>query len=196
MQELDLLRGELTSGDDERAELAVAELTKFGKTAAPDLAELLNDPNPDNRWWAIRALSEINPENLPELLISALQDRNNAVKQCALLAMRNKSNDTYIPHLTALLGNSDSLISSLATDALIAIGEKSAQPLIQILENGEISEKRNAVKALAQIAHYDYDSVSALFKLLDSDSSILSHWASEGLEKMGIGMTFFDPNSS
>jgi hypothetical protein len=29
--------------------------------------------------------------------------------------------------------------------------------------------------------------------LLDSDSAVLEHWASEGLEKMGVGMSFFSP---
>jgi hypothetical protein len=37
----------------------------------------------------------------------------------------------------------------------------------------------------------DTRAVPALFKLLESESALVEHWASTGLAKMGVGMSFF-----
>jgi hypothetical protein len=45
---------------------------------------------------------------------------------------------------------------------------------------------------LAQIG--DPRSIPALFTALDEDSALMEYWASEGLEKMGVGIVFFEPD--
>ena len=40
----------------------------------------------------------------------------------------------------------------------------------------------------------DEASITVLFQMLDGDSRLMEYWASLGLEKMGVGMTFFSPD--
>lgn len=194
MPNLDNYINELLSGDDERAEAAALKFEQFGRSAVSALEKLLSNSNSDTRWWAIRGLAEIHTEEISGILIAALQDKDLAVKQCTLMAMRKRPDNSYIPHLISHLRNQDGLVSSLAADALMAIGKDAAPSLLGVLESGTLAEKRLAVRALATIAHYDFESVSALFKLLDSDSAVLVYWAELGLRKMGVGMTFFEPD--
>ena len=39
----------------------------------------------------------------------------------------------------------------------------------------------------------DTRAIPELYKMLDSDSALLEYWASDGLERMGVGMVFFAP---
>jgi len=48
-----------------------------------------------------------------------------------------------------------------------------------------------AVRALAKIG--DQRAIPALFEALDDNSALIEYWASEGLEKMGVGMVFYKP---
>jgi hypothetical protein len=37
------------------------------------------------------------------------------------------------------------------------------------------------------------ETIAALFRAIDDPSSIVSHWAEQGLEDLDIGMVFFEP---
>lgn len=191
MSDLDSLLSDLTSGDDDLAEKAALAIQGFGQNAVTKLSQLITDPDPDIRWWAVRALAEFHEGNTTELIIIALGDDDQYVKQCALLAMRNRRDSNAIPILTQFLGDEHSLLSRLAVDALIAIGKDATPALLEILEYGDNLARLASVQALAMIG--DYTSVSALFHQLDSSSAIIDYWANEGLKKMGIGMSFFEP---
>ena len=105
--------------------------------------------------------------------------------------MRNRPDSDVIPILTQFLGDEHSLLSRLAVDALIAIGKDATPALLEILEYSDNIARLASVQALAKIG--DYASVSSLFLQLDSNSAIMDYWANEGLKKMGIGMSFFEP---
>lgn len=193
MAELATLLNGLTSGDLAHIEMAVRELPAYGDDALDSLGKLLDDPDPDTRWWATRALAEFDAGGVGALLNKALGDPDSRVQQCAALALRERPSPEAVPALVALLGHEDRLLARLAGDALIAIGEPATLPLLQTLEEGTPLEQVGAARVLAYIG--DLRSVSALFKLLDSDSAMLEHWSEVGLEKMGIGMTFYGPES-
>ncbi len=191
MTEIEHLLAQLTGGNDERAESAAAELARLGPAALDALSQLANSPLPDQRWWALRTLAELSDPQVPEILIEGLQDPELSVRQCAALGLRQQPDTRAVAALIDLLDSSDSLIAGLAADALIAVQEPAVEPLLSILADGQPRARLLAAKALALIG--DPRAISALFYALDDDSALLEYWASEGLDRMGIGMTFFNP---
>ena len=186
---------DLISGDDERAEAAVARIAACPKrdnqALLGELGQLLTGEDEDLRWWATRALSEIDHPDVPILLIKMLADEASSVRACAALGLRHNPTSVAIPHLVAALAERDRLFAGLAADALEAIGEAAVMALIDVLTHGPQVARLPAVRALARIG--DTRAIPALFAALDDDSALIGHWASRGLEDMGIGMIFFEP---
>jgi HEAT repeat protein len=83
------------------------------------------------------------------------------------------------------------MLARLAADALVSIGEPSLPRLIETLETGTGNARVEAARVLAKIG--DINTIPVLTKLLDEDSAIIGYWADAALEKMGIGMVYFDP---
>ena len=178
---------ELTSGEDGRAEAAVAALARLADEAAGEvlavLQSLLASPQADERWWAARALAG--------LLAAALGDADASVRQCAALGLRLHPDAPVIPALIAALDDPDALAVDLATDALVSNGQAAVPALLEVLKSGTRSARLKAVRALATIQ--DTRAIPALFAALDEDSALMEYWATEGLERMGVGMMFFKP---
>ncbi len=189
MAALGALLKDLTSGDNVRAERAALELPKHKEAALLELSQLIQSDDADNRWWAACALAGFVQPAAGDLLAAALADPDSGVRQCGALALSKRPHTAAIPALIETLGAEDLLLARLTSDALVALGAAAVEPLIAIVETGEGNARVEAARALALIG--DTRAVPALFKLLDSDSAVLEHWASEGLEKMGVGMSFF-----
>ena len=189
MDKLGDLLADLTSGKTERAEAAALALPKQ-KGALEKLSELVRDKNPDLRWWATRAIAEFKGEKAGQLLLTALKDADKSVRHCAALGLSKHPNPKAVSQFIHSLSESDPLLARLAGDALIAHGKDATEALIAALETPQMEIKVEAARALALIS--DTRAIPALFKLLDSDSVLLEHWAGEGLEKMGVGMRFFE----
>lgn len=126
------------------------------------------------------------------MIVEALDDKDTAVQQCAALALREHPQAAAVPKLLNLLSAKDALLARLAGDALVAAGEIATSELLTYLETNETSGKREAVRALALIG--DRRAIGALFDLIDGDSVLADYWAALGLDRMGIGMAFFDPS--
>ena len=191
MGTIENLISELTSGDDERAEACVGKVVAYGPAALPNLAKLLSSPEVDTRWWALRALAELRLPRARDLIIEALNDPETSVRQCAALGLRLQPDPRAVPILITALDHPDALYASLAAHTLVATGEPAVLPLINVLESGTHAARIEAVRALALIG--DERSIPALFQALDEDSILMEFWASEGLERMGVGMTFYKP---
>jgi HEAT repeat protein len=185
------LLAEITCGSDDRAEAAALQLAAYGSGSLPILKEFLQDSNEDVRWWATRSLAEIRDPEVTPLLLQALHDPEPAVRQCAALALRYQADPRAIPPLIQALSLPDRLMARLAADALIATGDESVPALIEVMQNDSQTARLEAARALSEIG--DPRAIPALFNALDEDSAILEHWAGEGLEKMGVGMVFFNP---
>lgn len=192
MKDLGELLSDLNSGDKERAEAAAVALPKHGEAAVIELAKLVENSNVETRWWATRALAGFAQVEAEELLLARLQDSDSSIRYCAALALGHKPRESAIPALVEILISSDPLFARLAGDALVAQGAAAVEPLIAALDVLPVAAKVEATRALALIG--DSRAISALFKLADSDSPTLEHWVSEGLEKMGVGMRFFQTN--
>ena len=185
------LVAEFTSGSDQRAEAAALRLAAGEKKRLLVLEQLFNDSEVEVRWWATRALAEIHEPGVTPLLLQALEDDVPEVRQCAALALRSHPDPAAIPPLIQALSLPDRLTARLVADALIAIGEESVPPLIEVLGNGPLVARPQAAHALGEIG--DPHAIPALFKALDDDSALLEYWAEESLQKMGVGMVFFNP---
>jgi HEAT repeat protein len=198
---------DLTGGDDALAEAAAQSLSGLpeeGQFAAlTALRALLASPEVDRRWWAVRSLAEPHLSHTQCLLAPALNDPDPSVRQCAALGMRlqikrtpswNPTPETIDSLLQALLErlkDADPLTARLAADALAAIGEPVVQQLLALLDGSNRAVKLLVVRSLAEIG--DQRAIPALLAALDEDSLLMEYWANEGLEKMGVGMTYFFP---
>jgi HEAT repeat protein len=185
------LLDELSCGEDERAEAALSHLAAWGSEAVEPLSERLFNPEAEVRWWAVRALAEIYDERVPDLLVKALADPDKGVRWCAGLALRGHPSPQAAPTLVRVLSDDDALTRRLAGDALVAMGSQIVPQLLEVMQQGEHIARIEAVRALAKIG--DQRAIPVLFEALDDSSALIEYWASEGLEKMGVGMVFFKP---
>jgi HEAT repeat protein len=182
---------ELSCGDDQRAEAALSHLAVWGPDVVEPLRQRLFSPEAEVRWWAVRALAVIDDPCVPSLLVNALSDPDKSVRWCAGLALRTHPSEQAALALIARLSDQDTLTRRLAGDALVAIGGPIVPQLIDVMQHGEHLARLEAVRALAKIG--DQRCIPALFEALDDGSALIEYWASEGVEKMGVGMVFYKP---
>ncbi len=192
MDDLDYLLVELTSGDDQRAESAVTALAAMGEAALPRLQTLAHSPDPDKRWWAVRTLAAFKHLEVAGWLEEALHDPDEAVRQCAALGLTLHPDPNGVAALIAALQSGDQLLAYLAGSALITTGAAAVPALIEVLQSGPPPARLEAARALAAIA--DPRAIPALIQALDQGSAVLDYWAMLGLERMGVGMTYFEPD--
>jgi HEAT repeat protein len=187
---------ELKSADDERAEAAAMSLAGLPRpeidAALTELSAWLSSSDCDTRWWAVRAIAAISDQRTPGLLLKALEDPQACVRQCAVVGLRQHADASCVAALVEALEDEDPLVTDLAVGALAAVGEEAVPDLLDVMENGSRAARLKAVRALAMIG--DERSIPALFAALDEDSALIEYWASEGLERMGVGMAFFSPD--
>jgi HEAT repeat protein len=181
---------ELTSGDDERAEAVVTQVASMGEIAVDSLLALLESPSSDHRWWATRALAVLDDPQAQDGLLHALGDDDPDVRQCAALSLRLHPTPSAIPELVNALHDTDRLVARLAADALVAIGPSAIQALSLTMESPDPAVRMEAVRALAAIE--DSHALHALFAALDDPSPLVCYWAEQGLERLGVGMVFFE----
>jgi HEAT repeat protein len=191
MKDLAALLAELTSGDDERAEAAVPGLAAHGLSALPALKTLLNSPEVDDRWWAVRSLAQF-PESQSALLLQALADPASEVRQCAALALCAHPQPGNVAALVEALADPDRMVASLAGNALIAVGQPAVPALLEAWESAPQNARMEAVRVLAEIA--DPRAIPALMAALEDDSAFMQHWAEAGLERLGMDMIYFKPD--
>jgi HEAT repeat protein len=187
---LDDLLANLTSGDEARAESAVPDLVALGEEALPALRDLLSSPDDDHRWWALRTLAQ-SSQPQTEWLLPLLNDPVVENRQAAALGLYGHPDETAISPLIRALSDSDSMVSTLACNALVAIGKTVVPSLLEILDDIPQLARINAVRALAEIA--DHRAIPALMTALEDDSVVVQHWAEEGLERLGLNMIYINP---
>lgn len=190
--DLHALLEELACGDESRFKPASLELAALGQPALPVLGELLASPQAERRWWGVRALVGIPTPQASSMLVQALKDEDEGVRWCAALGLRQRPDPQAIPALLELMQSGGALSRRLAGDALAAGGQEAVPELLQILQDGPQPARLEAMRALAMIG--DARAIPALFAVLDEASAVMEYWARQGLERMGVGMVFFQPS--
>ena len=186
---------DLTSGNETRAEQAVPGLIELGEEATSALLELTRSPNADHRWWALRVLAQ-SPQAQAEWLVPFLNDPAREVRQCAALGLAIKPDERAVESLVRALSDEDSMVSSLAVNALVKIGNPAVPALIEVVKHhvtggAPQSARIHALRALAEIR--DHRAIPVMMKVMEEDSVLLQHWAKEGLDRLGLDMVYIKP---
>ena len=191
MSTLQGLLNDLASGDEVRAENAVTPLIELGQDAIPALMDLTQSSNVDSRWWALRTLAQ-SPLCLTEWLVPFLSnDPAPEVRQCAALGLGNRPDESAAQPLVRALSDEDNMVGSLAANALVKIGKAVVPSLIEVVKNAPQSARIHALRALAEIR--DHRAIPILLKVMEEDSALLQHWATEGLNNLGLDMVYIKP---
>lgn len=179
------------AGDDTRAEETAGVLKAVGDQALPALQTLLRDPDPHKRWWAPRALAALGTDAAVKLLIEALDDPDPDVRACAVVALSQlKPQEAILPLITHL-SDPSAYVGRLTADAVSQFGHAAVEPLVDVLKTGNTAGRAGAARALCAIQ--PEEAIPALYRALDDASAIVSYYAEEALEKMGVGMFLFRP---
>lgn len=181
----------LDAGDDAKTEEAVTALTEVGDAALPALQSLLTAPDPYRRWWGPRALTVIGTDAAIDLIIASLEDPDGDVRACAVVALSKLRPGKAIHPLVARLSDPSAYVSRLAADALAQFGQPAVGALIEALQGGDTATRAGAARALCAIR--PEEAIPALYEALDDPSAIVTHYAEEALEKMGVGIILFRP---
>jgi HEAT repeat protein len=185
---LQSLLNDLTSGDEGRAESAVALLIEMDEDAIPALLDLTHSPNVDSRWWALRTLAQ-SPHCRTEWLVPFLSnDPSPEIRQCAALGLAIQPNESATQPLVRALTDEDGMVGSLAANALVKIGSTAVPSLIEMVMAEKQSARIHALRALAEIK--DQRAIPIMMKVMEEDSVLLQHWAKEGLERLGLDMVY------
>jgi HEAT repeat protein len=195
------LLDDLVSGDEERAEAAIPHLIEMDADAVPALLELTQSQDVDTRWWALRALAST-PQARTEWLVPFLNDPAPEIRQCAALGLAIKPDESATESLVRALSDKDSMVNSLAANALIKIGKAAVPSLIEAVKRrpaiegsvegtGPQSQRIHALRALAEIR--DHRAIQVMMQVMQEDSALLQHWAQEGLERLGLDMIYMKP---
>jgi HEAT repeat protein len=184
------LLSDLTSGSETRAESAVPELIDLGQEAIPALLDLTRSSEVDHRWWGLRVLAQ-SPYSQAEWLVPFLNDPAREVRQCAALGLAIKPDENATQPLVQALRDEDSMVSSLAVNALVKIGKGAVPTLIDVVETAPQSARIHALRALAEIR--DHRAIPVMMKVMEEDSALLQHWAKEGLDRLGLDMVYIKP---
>jgi HEAT repeat protein len=184
------LLSDLTGGNETRAENAVPGLIEFGEEAIPALLELTRSLEVDHRWWGLRVLAQ-SPHSKAEWLVPFLNDPAREVRQCAVLGLALKPEERATQPLVQALSDEDSMVSSLAVNALVKIGKAAVPALIDVVQHAPQSARIHALRALAEIK--DHRAIPVMMKVMEEDSALLQHWAKEGLDRLGLDMVYMKP---
>ena len=195
MPSLQKLLRDLTSGNETRAEQAVPGLIELDEEANSALLDLTRSSNADHRWWALRVLAQ-SPHAPAEWLVPFLRDPAREVRQCAALGLAIKPGESAVGSLVQALSDEDSMVSSLAVNALVKIGNVAVPSLIEVVKHhvaGSTSQSAriHALRALAEIR--DHRAIPVMMKVMEEDSVLLQHWAKEGLDRLGLDMVYIKP---
>jgi HEAT repeat protein len=185
------LLSELLSGDETRAEAALAGLAAQGETARLLLLDAAPAADADGRWWVVRALAEL-PCARSEDLLPFLADPTPEVRQAAALGLSAHPSESAIPALARALRDDDSMVAALAANALSKTGQASTPLLLETLASAPQPARVMAMRVLSELK--DQRAIPAMMKALDEDSALIQHWAREGLERLGLDMLFMKPN--
>jgi HEAT repeat protein len=190
MNELDGLLADLLSGDETRAEAAVPQLAALGEPARSALLDLSHSADVDGRWWAVRTLAAT-PQTRTEDLLPFLSDSAPEVRQAAALALSAHPDESAIPALIRALRDEDSMVGSLAGNALVQVGTASVPSLLEVLNEAPQAVRILALRALSELK--DHRAIPAMMKVMDEESALLQYWAGEGLERLGLNMVYIKP---
>ncbi len=113
------------------------------------------------------------------------------MRQCAALGLGNKPDESATQPLVHALSDEDSMVANLAGMALAKIGSAAVPSLIEVVKSASQPARIQALRSLAEIR--DHRAIPILMKVMEEDSALLQHWATEGLNNLGLDMVYIKP---
>ena len=163
-------------------------LVELGEEAISSLLDLTRSQDVDFRWWALRTLAQSPLCQTEWLLPFLIDDPAPEIRQCAALGLSQKPDESATQPLVQALNDKDGMVSSLAANALVKIGNAAVPSLIEVVTSGAQSARIHALRALAEIK--DHRAIPVMMKVMQEDSALLQHWAKEGLDRLGLDMVY------
>jgi HEAT repeat protein len=191
LSRIQYLLADLVGPDDTAAEASVAALAGEGEAAVPALLELLGSADPDQRWWALRALAAF-PDPPVQVFVESLGDRQADVRSAAALALAEHPDPRSLPGLVKLLSDEDDLAALLGVRALARLGESAVPALINAFENAPPKGQIHVLRAFAELR--DPRTIGLLMRALDGNSAVMQFWAQQALQRLGLDMVYLRPD--
>lgn len=179
------------AADDEQREQAALALGALGDAALPRLRALLQSDEVDHRWWVARALTAVGGAPAASLLIETLSDSDPDVRACAAMGLGLLAAPEAVGPLIRVLVDESAYVARIASDALSQVGALAIPALIEALSSASTATRLGAARALVPLE--SHAAIPALCKALDDDSALVTHFAEEALERMGVGIVLIKP---
>jgi hypothetical protein len=140
------------TGDWRRRSRIADALADIGGPAVDPLIALLEDPNPETRREAARALGQVGPPQAVGPLLAKLSDGEVNVRFAVIEALGRIRSGEAIGPLVTILESGVKDVSRLAAVALGRIGSESAvEPLLGFLDSPDWWDRSAAIDALGAI---------------------------------------------
>jgi Uri superfamily endonuclease len=170
-------------GDDDTCDTLTLALSAENDTRS-ELASLLEDPNRDVRWWAVRALSVLRDPAASDPLVVALGDIDEAVRVAAAWALGERRSAVAVDSLVKRLADPSGWVRRTAAEALRLIGEPAIPALTAALEDTRDGVRVQVAYALSRLR--TVYAIPALFAALDDPNYLVHAYALGALEAMGM----------
>jgi HEAT repeat protein len=195
MTPIDQFVNALLSGDDERAEQTIPAMALAdGAEMVSALERRLAHANADERWWVARALAALPLPHSTTILTRLMNDPDSSVRACAAMALGELHaivGTDSVEALAAHLDDGNAHVAEICTVSLGRMGVLAVPALLDKLQVGNTLQRIRAAKALVMIE--SHDSIPALVAALDDENAVVTHYAEEALERMGVGMVLVKP---
>jgi HEAT repeat protein len=195
MTQIDHLVDALLSGNDERAEQTIPAMAQAdAEEVVSALERRLTRASPDDRWWAARALAAIPTARSVNILARLMDDPHSDVRACAAMALGELhaiAGTRGAEALAAHLDDENAHVAEICAVSLGRVGVLAVPALLTKLQAGNALQRIRAAKALVPIE--SHEAIPTLVAALDDENAVVTHYAEEALERMGVGMVLVKP---
>ncbi len=186
---LALLHSAIAAGDDDLAEELAQQLPAGNEHHLAALTAWLTDPDPNWRWWGVRALAVAAWRGAQanarlELLRQRLHDTEPSVRCAAALAIAELKLTAAAADLIEMLNDPNGWVRAAAAAALALLGEGVVPALAAVLAAGPPGARARAAHALSKIR--TLETAQVFYHYLDDDNQLVQTYAFDTLEQMGL----------
>lgn len=178
----------IDDGDDDVTEATVATLTSADE---PALIALAQSADPDQCWWALRALAAIGGESSLPAVSGALGAADPALRAVAAMSVAHlhrrvpEALQPLLPQVAQLLADDDGFVRQAAADGLAQCGDDAIPALTTVIfQSKHEGARTRAAGALRKIA--SMKAAGVLFRCLNDHNHLVHTYAYEALDEMGL----------
>lgn len=173
--DIDILIVQLRDGRWATRAEAARTLTEYpDQLARDDLVRLLEDREDKVRYWAVRALDQLESRDLARILAGRLHDPSAGVRMAAARALARRVDRAVLPELLSCLDDGHEDVVYWAVEACVRAGAAAVPSLLGCLAHPSWRRREAAAEALVRIGEA---TVQPLLKALDGEDTDTCFWA-------------------